>query len=71
MVLAASAVRWRFLVIASAALGGCIAVVFAIWQTVRIVDACFSIDCLPGPGLGFLLAGGGAALYYGARLFSR
>ena len=67
--LAASAVRWRTIVLISAVAGGGNTVVFAIWQTARILDRCpLSLECIPGPGLGFLLAGGGAALYQSARL---
>ena len=68
MALAASAVPWRPVVVVSAVVGGGIAVFFSLWQTARILDRCLSLDCLPGPGLGFLLAGGGAALYQTARL---
>jgi hypothetical protein len=69
---AASAVRWRPVALVSATAGGATAVFFAIWQTARIVDRCpFSLDCLPGPGLGFLLAGGGAALFWSARVVRR
>jgi hypothetical protein len=66
--LAAAVVRWRRVVLVSAAFGGGVAVFFALWQTARIVDKCLSLDCLPGPGLGFLLAGGTAALYRLVRL---
>ncbi len=70
--LAGSAVRWRVLAFVSATAGGVTAIVFAVWQTARIVDRCpLSLDCVPGPGLGFLLAGGGAALWWSARLFRR
>ena len=68
MTLAGSAVRWRPIVLVSAALGGGTAVFFAVWQTVRILDRCLSLDCLPGPGLGLLLGGGGVAFYEAARL---
>ena len=69
MALAASAVRWRSVVLISAVAGGGTAVFFAVWQTARILDRCpLSLDCIPGPGLGLLLAGGGAALYQSARL---
>ena len=61
---AGAMVRWRVLVVLSAAAGGGTAIAFAVWQTYRILDRCpLSLDCLPGPGLGLLLAGGGAALY--------
>jgi hypothetical protein len=66
--LAASIVPGRTLALASAAFGGGIATYIAIWQTARILDRCpLSLDCLPGPGLGFLLAGGLAALYQAGR----
>ena len=66
--LAASAVRWRAVVVFSALAGGATAGFFAVWQTFRIVDRCLSFDCLPGPGLGLLLAGGGAALWGACQL---
>ncbi len=70
--LAGSAVRWRVLAFLSATAGGVTAIVFAVWQTARIVDRCpLSLDCVPGPGLGLLLAGGGAALWWSARLVVR
>jgi hypothetical protein len=72
MTLAGSAVRWRPLALVSALAGGGAAVAFAVWQTARILDRCpLSLDCVPGPGLGFLLAGGGAAVYWSARLLRR
>ena len=65
--LAGSMVPSRRLALGSAALGGGIAVALAVWQTARIIDRCpLSLDCLPGPGLGFLLAGGLAAAYQAA-----
>jgi hypothetical protein len=71
LVLAASMVRRYALVAASSLGGGAIAVYFAVWQTARILDRCrFSLDCLPGPGLGFLLAGGLGAAYVGVRLLA-
>lgn len=67
-VLAGSMVPLERLALGSAAFGGGVAVFLAVWQTARIVDRCpLSLDCLPGPGLGFLLAGGLAALYQAAR----
>jgi hypothetical protein len=70
--IAGSVVRWRTLALVSVAAGGGTAVAFAIWQTARILDRCpLSLDCTPGPGLGLLLAGGGTALYWGAKLLRR
>jgi hypothetical protein len=67
--LAGAMVPSRTFMLASAAFGGVVAVVFAVWQTARIIDRCpLSLDCLPGPGLGFLLVGGLVALYPVARL---
>lgn len=67
--LAAAVARWRWIVVLSAAGGGATAVFFAAWQTERIVGVCaLSIECLPGPGVGLLLAGGLAALYRAARI---
>ena len=67
--LTAAIVRWRTVVVVSAALGGGTAAVLAVWQTARILDRCpLSLDCLPGPGLGLLLTAGGAALYQAVRL---
>jgi hypothetical protein len=58
----------RTLALVSAAFGGGVATYIAVWQTARILDRCpLSLDCLPGPGLGFLLAGGLAALYQAGR----
>ncbi|MDQ3891145.1 MAG: hypothetical protein M3312_11435 [Actinomycetota bacterium] len=71
MALAASVARWRLLVLVSSAVGGCTAVVFAVWQTARIVQSCLSVHCLPGPGVVLLLAGGLATLYEGARMAVR
>ena len=68
LVLAGSMVRWRTLALVSVVVGGAIAAFFALWQTERIVTRCLSLDCVPGPGLGLLLAGGLVALYHGARL---
>jgi hypothetical protein len=68
LVLGGALVRWRALSALSAAGGGAIAVFFALWQTSRILSRCFSVDCLPGPGLGLLLAGGLLALYRSARI---
>jgi hypothetical protein len=62
--LAGSMVPLRSLALGSAAFAGGLAVGLAVWQTVRILERCpLSLDCLPGPGLGFLLAGGVAAAY--------
>lgn len=67
--LGGSIVPSRLLALLSGAFGGAVAVVFAVWQTARILDRCpLSFDCLPGPGLGLLLAGGVAALYPCARI---
>ena len=66
---AAAVARWRWVVLLSALFGGGTAVYFSIWQTSRILGVCgLSLDCLPGPGVGLLLAGGLAALYGAARL---
>jgi hypothetical protein len=71
LVLASALVRRHEVAAASSLGGGAIAVYFAVWQTVRILDRCrFSLDCLPGPGLGFLLAGGLGAAYVGVRLLA-
>lgn len=69
MVLASAAVPSRKIVIASALIGGAVAVYFGIWQATRIVSKCFSFECLPGPGLGLLLTGGVVALYQTVRMF--
>jgi hypothetical protein len=62
--IAAAIAPWRPAVLFSAFAGGATAVAFAVWQTGRIVGVCsLSLDCLPGPGVGFLLAGGLAALH--------
>lgn len=69
MTLTAAIVRWRALVVVSAAAGGGTAAGLAVWQTARILDRCpLSLDCLPGPGLGLVLAAGGAAAYQAVRL---
>ncbi len=68
LILAASLVRRRWLALASALGGGGIGAFFAVWQTGRIFDRCgLSFDCVPGPGLGLLLGGGGLAIYWVAR----
>ena len=70
MTLTAAIVRWRVVVVVSAGVGGGTAAALAVWQTARILDRCpLSFDCLPGPGLGLLLAAGGAAAYQAVRLF--
>jgi hypothetical protein len=62
--IAAGVVRWRRVVLVSALAGGLTGAFFAAWQTARILDACsLSLHCLPGPGVGFLLAGALAALH--------
>lgn len=71
LVLAGAIVRRRALGALSAAGGGAIAVFFALWQTSRILSRCLSLDCLPGPGLGLLLAGGLLALYRAAAIAGR
>lgn len=68
MTLAGTMTRWRPVVISSAALGGATAVYFSVWQTGKIMSACLSLQCLPGPGLGVLLFAGGAALYWTYRM---
>ena len=66
---AAAVARWRWLVVFSGLSGGATAIFFSMWQTARIVDVCaLSLDCMPGPGVGLLLAGGLGALYGAARL---
>ncbi len=68
-VLAAGVIKWRVVVLLSAALGGGTAAFFALWQTFQIFVRCgLTIYCLPGPGLGLLLVAGGAALYQTLRL---
>jgi hypothetical protein len=68
MTIAAALVPWRIAFALSALAGGGTAVALAVWQTARILDRCpFSLDCLPGPGLGLMAAGGGAALYLAGR----
>ena len=67
--LAAAVAPWRGITIVSAIAGGATAVAFAVWQTGRIVDLCgISTQCVPGPGLGLLAAGGTAALLRGVAL---
>ena len=69
MTLAAAMVPWRVAVVVSAGAGGGTAAALAVWQTARILNRCpLSLDCLPGPGLGLLLAAGGAAAYQATRL---
>jgi len=68
MTLAGTMTRWRPMVVSSGLLGGGTAVYFSLWQTSKIVSSCLSAQCLPGPGLGLLLFGGGAALYWSYRM---
>jgi hypothetical protein len=68
MTLAGTMSKWRPLVVSSGFLGGGTAVYFAVWQTTKIVTACFSPQCLPGPGLGLMLFAGGAAFYWSFRM---
>jgi hypothetical protein len=68
MTLAGTMSKWRPLVVSSGFLGGGTAVYFAVWQTSKIVTACFSPQCLPGPGLGLMLFAGGAAFYWSYRM---
>lgn len=69
---AAAIAPWRWAVLVSAFAGGATGVLFAVWQTGRILDLCsLSLDCLPGPGVGFLLAGGLAALHSAVHLLRR
>ena len=69
MTIVAAWVPWRPVVVLSALVGGGTAVGFAVWQTARIFDACpLSLECLPGPGVGVLLAAGAAALYQAVQL---
>lgn len=66
---AAAIAPWRRAVLFSAFAGGATAVLFAVWQTGRILGLCsLSLACLPGPGLGFLLAGGLAALHSAVQM---
>ncbi len=68
MTLAAALVPWRLAFVVSALAGGGTAVALAAWQTERILARCpLSLDCLPGPGLGLMVAGGAAALYLVGR----
>jgi hypothetical protein len=61
---AAGVAPWRPVVLFSAVAGAGTAIFFAGWQTARILSRCgLSLECLPGPGVGFLLAGGVAALH--------
>jgi hypothetical protein len=69
MTIVAAWMPWRVVVVVSALAGGGTAVVLAVWQTARIFDVCpLSLQCLPGPGLGVLLAAGTAALYQTVQL---
>lgn len=66
---AAAIAPWRSIVLFSAFAGAATAIAFAVWQTGRIVSVCsLSFDCLPGPGVGFLLAGGLAALHSAVQI---
>lgn len=68
MMLAGTFVRWRLLFLLSGGGGGGVAVGIGLWQTARIFERCsFSLDCLPGPGLGLLVGGGLVALYVVGR----
>lgn len=68
MVLAGGVVRWPVLAAVSGIAGGSTAIFLALWQTAKILSVCLSPQCLPGPGLGLVLAGGGAGVLYGLRL---
>jgi hypothetical protein len=69
MTIVAAWVPWRVVVVVSALAGGGTAVGFAAWQTMRIFEVCpLSLECLPGPGVGVLLAAGAAALYQAVQL---
>jgi hypothetical protein len=69
MTLAAAVLPWRAVVLVSALSGGGTAVGFALWQSARIFDRCaLSLDCVPGPGVGLLVAAGGATVYQGVQL---
>jgi hypothetical protein len=69
MTIVAAWVRWRAVVLTSAVLGGGTAVFFALWQMSRVFDLCgFSVQCLPGPGVGVLLAAGATALYQAVQI---
>jgi hypothetical protein len=68
MTLAGALIPQRTLFVVSTLAGGGTAVGLAVWQTARIVDRCpLSLDCLPGPGLGLVLAGGLFALVLAGR----
>lgn len=66
---AAAIAPWRPIVLFSAFAGATTAIAFALWQTGRIISVCsLSFDCLPGPGVGFLLAGGIAAFHSAVQI---
>lgn len=67
--IAAAVVKWRTIAVLSGLAGGGVAVFFAIWQTVHMIDRCgFTISCVPGPGLGLLLLAGAAAAWHSVLL---
>jgi hypothetical protein len=69
MTIVAAWMPWRTVVVVSALAGGGTAIVFAVWQSFRVFSLCpLSLDCLPGPGLGVLLAAGATALYQAAQI---
>lgn len=67
--IAGSIVRWRLVAAVSALAGGGTAVGLAVWQAGRILDRCpLTLDCLPGPGVGLLLATGTVVLYHSVAI---
>lgn len=69
MTIAAASVRWRAMATLSAVLGGGGAVYLAGWQAAKLLGACVSFQCLPGPGVLVLLTAGAFALVQAFRLF--
>lgn len=64
MTLAGASIKPRRLALASAAVGGAVGVFFGVWQTATVFSLCgLTLGCVPGPGLGFVIAGGLGALY--------
>ncbi|MGH2698376.1 MAG: hypothetical protein ACRDJL_04160 [Actinomycetota bacterium] len=69
MTLAGASVRWRNMATLSAVLGGGGALYLATWQSTTLFKACFSTQCLPGPGLVLLFGAGVFALIQALGLF--